>query len=179
MNKYKNSFAYIDGNNLYRGVKKSKWKIDFRRFRRWLSDKYGIRRAYYFIGLMPKEKNLYASLQKAGFTLIFKEVVYDGDGKPKGNCDADLVLQSVIDHFENNCEGQVLITSDGDYSCLVNFQKDKNKLVTILSPNPRNRFSFLLKRVNAPIVYLDDIKIKIDLNEKAPGKDGTLQGSFS
>lgn len=179
MNKYKNNFAYIDGNNLYQGAKKSKWKIDFRRFRRWLSDKYGIKRAYYFIGLIPKEKDLYASLQKAGFTLIFKEVTYDRDGKPKGNCDADLVLQSAIDYFEKNCESQVLAASDGDYACLAKFLKDKNKLVTILSPNPKNKCSILLKRINAPIVYLDDIKEKISLNEKAPNKDGTLPGSFS
>src|SRR3989338_2415663 len=166
MNKYKNSFAYIDGNNLYRGVKKSKWKIDFRRFRRWLSDKYGIRRAYYFIGLMPKEKNLYASLQKAGFTLIFKEVVYDGDGKPKGNCDADLVLLAARDVYENSCEKLVLITSDGDYAGLVKFLQEKNKLKVILSPSVQERCSILLKRTSAPITYLNDIKNKISLRKK-------------
>ena len=179
MNKYKNNFAYIDGNNLYQGVRSSGWKINFNRFRRWLSDKYGIKRTYYFIGLIPKEKDLYASLAKAEFTLIFKEVTYDRDGKPKGNCDADLVLRSVVDHFENNCDSQIVVASDGDYACLVKNLKDNNKLVTVLSPNPKNKCSILLKRINAPIVYLDDIKRKICLNEKAPGKDGTLQGSFS
>jgi hypothetical protein len=29
-----NNFAYIDGNNLYRGVNNSGWKIDFFRFRK-------------------------------------------------------------------------------------------------------------------------------------------------
>lgn len=179
MNKFNNNFAYIDGNNLYQGVKSSNWKIDFFRFRKWLSDKYGIKRAYYFIGLIPKEKDLYASLQKAGYTLIFKEVVYDGDGRPKGNCDADLVLQASIDFFEKNCESQILVTSDGDYSCLAKFLNDKNKLTAVLSPSKEKKCSILLKRINAPIVYLNDIKKKIRLNEKAPSKDGTLKGSFS
>jgi len=179
MNKYKNNFTYIDGNNLYQGVKSANWKIGFYRFRKWLSDKYGIKRAYYFIGLIPKERDLYASLQKAGFTLIFKEVVYNGDGKPKGNCDADLVLQSAIDFFENNCEGQILVTSDGDYSCLAKFLKNGNKLTAILSPYQKDKCSILLKRINAPIVYLDDVKRKICFNKKAPSKDGTLKGSFS
>ena len=168
MNKYKNNFAYIDGNNLYQGVRSANWKIDFDRFRKWLSDKYGIRRAYYFIGLIPKEKDLYASLQKAGFTLIFKEVVYDGDGKPKGNCDADLVLQAAIDFFENNCEGQVLVTSDGDYACLAKFLKNGNKLTAILSPRRQDKCSILLKRINAPVVYLNEVKRKIELNKKSP-----------
>lgn len=88
-------------------------------------DKYDVSRAYYFIGLIPKEKDMYASLQKAGFTLILKEVVYSEDGKPKGNCDADLVLQAVRDVYENSCEKLVLITSDGDYASLVKLLQEK------------------------------------------------------
>jgi uncharacterized LabA/DUF88 family protein len=173
MSEKENNYALIDGNNLYRGVANSGWRIDFFRFRKWLKDKYGITRAYYFIGLIPKEKSLYETLQKAGFTLIFKEVVYDGDGKPKGNCDADLVLQAAIDVYENFCERLVLVTSDGDYAGLVKFLQGKNKLYAILSPSIQERCSILLKRTNAPITYLNDIKNKISLNEKekAPIKD--------
>jgi len=170
MNK-KNNFAYVDGNNLYRGVKNSGWRIDFVRFRKWLSKKYGVTTAYYFIGLIPKEKDMYEALQKAGFTLIFKEVVYDGDGKPKGNCDADLVLYSVRDVYENACERQVLVTSDGDYSSLVKFLQEKNKLRVVLSPSIQKRCSILLKRTGAPITYLNDVKHKVSLKEKAPIKE--------
>ncbi len=35
--------------------------------------------AYIFIGLIPKYKDLYTYLQEAEFTLVFKEVIYDGD----------------------------------------------------------------------------------------------------
>ena len=164
----KNNFAYIDGNNLYRGVNNSGWKLDFCRFRQWLSDKYGITRAYYFIGLIPKEKDLYASLQKAGYTLIFKEVVYNGSGCPKGNCDADLVLQSVIDAYENSCDKQILVTSDGDYAGLIKFLQEKEKFQTVLSPSESNKCSILIKRTNVPIVYLNDIKNKICLKRKSP-----------
>ncbi len=168
-----NNFAYIDGNNLYRGVKNSDWKIDFLRFRKWLTDKYGVVTAFYFIGLIPKEKDIYETLQKAGFTLMFKEVVYDGDGKAKGNCDADLVLRAARDVYENSCENLVLVTSDGDYASLVKFLQEKNKLKIILSPGIKEKCSILLKRTNAPITYLGDVKTKISLSnkEKAPIKD--------
>lgn len=173
MEKKENNYAFIDGNNLYRGVNNSSWKIDFFRFRKWLKDKYGIDRAYYFIGLIPKEKDMYEALQKAGFTLIFKEVIYDGDNKPKGNCDADLVLRAARDVYENCCEKLVLVTSDGDYAGLVKFLQEKNKLKIILSPSIQKRCSILLKRTNAPITYLNDVKNKISLDnkEKAPIKD--------
>ncbi|MBU1132575.1 NYN domain-containing protein [Patescibacteria group bacterium] len=174
-----NNFAYIDGNNLYKGVKNCGWSIDFARFRKWLADKFHVERAYYFIGMISKEKDLYVALQKAGFTLIFKEVVYDGLGKPKGNCDADLVLQSVIDAFENNCENQILVSSDGDYSGLAKFLHSKNKLRGILSPSNSDRCSILLKRLNVPIIFLNDVRKKVRLKEKAPVKDETLKGSFS
>lgn len=168
-----NNYAYIDGNNLYRGVNNSGWKIDFFRFRKWLNAKYGISMAYYFIGLIPKEKDLYEALQKAGFILIFKEVVYDGNGKPKGNCDADLVLQAVRDTYENKFNKAVIVSSDGDYAGLIKFLKNCEKLKVILSPSAQERCSILLKRINAPITYLNDIKRKIclDNNEKAPIKD--------
>jgi len=163
-----NNFAYIDGNNLYRGINDCGWKLDFCRFRQWLTDKHAVKKAYYFIGLIPKEKDLYTSLQEAGYTLIFKEVVYDGAGCPKGNCDADLVLQSVIDAYEDSCDEQILITSDGDYAGLAKFLINKGKLRAVLSPNVSEKCSILLKRTNAPITFLNDLKNKIELKRKNP-----------
>lgn len=168
MKKAKNNYAYIDGNNLYRGVADSGWKIDFVRFRKWLSNKYGIVKAYYFIGLIPQQKDLYLALQEAGFTLVFKEVLYNGQGEAKGNCDADLVLQAVSDVYEDSCRQLVLVTSDGDYACLVKFLQIRNKLRVILSPNANNLCSILLKRTNASITYLSDVQNKISLNRKSP-----------
>lgn len=173
MQKTQNNYAYIDGNNLYHGIKDSGWKIDFLRFKKWLNAKYEIDKAYYFIGLIPKEKNLYEILQKSGFILMFKEVIYDNDGKPKGNCDADLVLQAACDTYENKFSKAVIVSSDGDYASLIKFLQEKNKLRVILSPSVPEKCSILLKRTNALITYLNDVKHKICLNykEKTPIKD--------
>ena len=40
MKKRENNFAYIDGANLYRGIESLGWKLDYRRFRVWLFEKY-------------------------------------------------------------------------------------------------------------------------------------------
>jgi len=53
-----NNYAYIDGANLHKGVACSNWQLDYKRFRIWLSEKYGVRTAYLFIGLIPKYKDL-------------------------------------------------------------------------------------------------------------------------
>jgi len=169
-----NNFAYIDGANLHRGIVSFGWKLDYARFRVWLSDKYSVSRAYIFIGLIPKHKDLYTYLQEAGFTLIFKEVVYDGDGKPKGNCDADLVLQAVRDMYENKFDKAVIVSSDGDYASLVKFLHERSKLKTILSPHIKDLCSILLKRTNAPIAYLNDQKSILQTQkEKTPDEDET------
>lgn len=106
--------------------------------------------------MIPKNKDLYGYLQKCGFTLIFKEVIYDGSGKAKGNCDADLVMQSMQDAYETSFDQAVLVTSDGDYAPLVNFLMSRNKMLTVLSPSDPKKCSILLKRTNVKIAYLND-----------------------
>ncbi len=158
MHKKENNFAYIDGANLNNALKELGWSLDYKRLRVWLFEKYGVERAYLFIGLIPKYKNLYTYLQESGFTLVFKEVIYDGSGKPKGNCDADLVLQATKDTYENTFEKAVIISSDGDYASLVKFLIERNKLLVVLSPNIEAKCSVLLKRTGAKIVYIKDKK---------------------
>lgn len=151
-----NNFAYIDGANLHKGVSDLGWRLDYHRFRVWLTEKYGVKRAYLFIGLVPKYKDLYTRLQEAGFTLVFKETTYDDQGRVKGNCDADLVLRATRDFYENHFEQAILVSSDGDYASLVKFLYESKKLRAILSPS--NKCSVLLKRTNAPIAYLSQQK---------------------
>ncbi len=148
--------AYNDAANLHRGVENLGCQLDYKKFRIWLSDKYAVGQAYIFIGLVPRYKDLHTSLQEAGFTLIFKEVTYDADGRVKGNCDADLVLKATRDTYENIFEKAVLVSSDGDYAGLVKFLIEKEKFFVIISPAPAQKCSVLLKRTGAKISYMND-----------------------
>lgn len=158
MHPKQNNFAYIDGANLHNGIASLGWRLDYKRFRVWLSEKYSVQSTYIFIGLIPRYKDLYKHLQECGFTLIFKEVVYNSDGRPKGNCDADLVLQSVCDAYENKFDRAVIVSSDGDYAGLVKFLNDKQRLVVVVSPSNEKKCSILLKRTEAKISYINDQK---------------------
>ncbi|OGH88774.1 MAG: hypothetical protein A3J93_01640 [Candidatus Magasanikbacteria bacterium RIFOXYC2_FULL_42_28] len=160
MIKKENNFAYIDGANLHKGVADLGWRLDYKRFRIWLKEKYSVERAYLFIGLVPKNKDLYTFLQEAGFTLVFKETTCNSEGKVKGNCDADLVLKAVVDYFEKQFNQAVLVTSDGDYAGLVKFFKEKNVFRSLIAPS--NKCSFLLRKLNIPLVYLDAQKNRLN-----------------
>lgn len=155
-----NNFAYIDAANLHRGVTSLGWNLDYSRFRVWLRDKYDIQVAYLFIGLVPSNKDLYMKLQEMGYVLVYKEVMYDNSGKAKGNCDADLVLKAAVDYYEKRFDKGVIITSDGDYACLVKFLKEKRAFASLISP--RNKCSYLLRKLNIPIVYLDTQRSNFD-----------------
>lgn len=164
--------AYIDGANLHKGTKSLGWKLDYARFRIWLKDKYKVERAYIFIGLIPSYGQLYKYLQESGFILVYKEVIYDDSGKPKGNCDADLVLNVVVDTYEGKFEKAIVVASDGDYASLMNFLKRKDKIEILLSPRNADKCSILLKRTNVRISYLDDQKLILEVQkEKAPNRD--------
>jgi hypothetical protein len=43
-----NNFTYIDGANLYEAVRELGWFLDYKRFRIWLLEKYGIKQTYIF-----------------------------------------------------------------------------------------------------------------------------------
>ncbi|MFC1730797.1 NYN domain-containing protein [candidate division KSB1 bacterium] len=156
MEKKKLNIAYIDAANLDKALKLSLgWKLDYASFRQWLSDKYEVDRAYIFIGLVPKYKNLYTYLQECGFELAFKDVLYH-NGIPKGNCDSDLLMKVSQDLYEGALDNAVLVASDGDYSPLVKVLIEKKSLRIILSPALTEKCSILLKRTGADISYIND-----------------------
>lgn len=174
------NIAYIDAANLDKALRlKLNWKLDYARFRVWLSEKYKIDRAYLFIGLIPKYRDLYTYLQECGFTLVFKEVIYAGGSSPKGNCDSDLIMQASQDLYEGELDHALLVTSDGDYAPLVKVLHAKSKIMTILSPGDAKSCSILLKRTGVPIAYLNDQRSILEKKEKAPNADQPAQGSFS
>lgn len=157
------NIAYIDAANLDQALRHSLcWKLDYKKFRKWLKDKYNVDRAYIFIGLIPKHKDLYTYLQNCGFTLVFKDVLMGPSGKPKGNCDSDLLAQAFKDLYEGDLEKAVLVSSDGDYAPLIKALKDKGQILTVFSPAKAKFCSLLIKRIGVPIAYLNDQRSKLE-----------------
>ncbi len=168
-----NNFAFIDSQNLNLSIRSLGWILDFNRFRVYLKDKYSVSKAYLFLGFLEKNKYLYKNLQEAGYILIFKPTLEYKDGTTKGNCDAELVLQAMIDY--PNYDRAVIVTGDGDFYCLVNYFIQQNKLAQVLIPN-RWRYSALFKKINESdrksFHFISDMKNKLEY-KKGPYKDET------
>ena len=155
-----NNYAFIDSQNVYLSIKEQGWSIDWKRFRVYLKEKYKVETAYLFIGYIKGNTRLYEELQKAGFICIWKPTLEYKDGTVKGNCDAELVLHTMI-HFKN-FEKAVIVTGDGDFYCLVEYLIQQNKLAALLVPNQK-RYSALLKlkNIRQHTRYINDLKAKI------------------
>ena len=154
-----NNYAFIDSQNVNLGVQERGWRLDFRKFRVYLREKYHVSKAYLFIGYLPENQELYRSLQEYGYVLIFKPIMRDGSGNVKGNVDAELVLQAMIDF--NDYDRVVIVTNDGDFYCLVNYLYEKQKLRVVVSPNSAKCSALLKKAAREKIVFMDNLQNKL------------------
>lgn len=176
MQKHPANYSFIDSNNLYLGIQRLGWALDYRKFRLYLKEKYAVEKAYLFIGFLPQNANLYRSLQEKGYILIFKQIL-DQEGHVKGNVDAELVLHTMIQYEMYN--KAVIVTSDGDFACLVEYLYQKNKLETVLSPSTHKTCSILLRRAaKEKMMFMNTLKQKL-AHEKAPLGDGTPRSTSS
>lgn len=155
------TYAFIDSQNLNLGVKSLGWSLDFRKFRIFLKDKYKVDKAFLFIGKVKGRKKLYSFLKKSGYILIFKPTLIfknKGNLKVKGNVDAELILQTMIEW--PNYDQAIIVSGDGDFYCLIDYLKNKNKLSKLIVPN--NFYSSLLRKFASDIVLIKFFKNKIE-----------------
>ncbi|MCX6809461.1 MAG: NYN domain-containing protein [Candidatus Berkelbacteria bacterium] len=158
-------YAFIDSQNLNLGVLSQNWKLDFGSFRKFLEDKYSVSKAFLFIGFIARNKSLYSKLKKDGYILVFKPVLegkIKGQKQIKGNVDAELVLHTMIEY--PNYDQAIIVSGDGDFYCLIDYLKKKNKLLKIITPN--KRYSSLLRGFSNFIVPIVLFKDKLKQNQK-------------
>jgi len=162
MSKTLENYAFIDSQNLNLGIKAQGWELDFRRFRIYLQEKYGVAKAYLFFGYLPEHEALYQNMRRFGYELVFKPVVRMKNNTVKGNIDAELVLQATID-YEKYTKA-VIVTGDGDFYCLVKHLNEQGKLLRLLVPN-RYKYSTLLRPGMLPglaVAFINDARQSLE-----------------
>ncbi|MBD3330341.1 NYN domain-containing protein [Candidatus Peregrinibacteria bacterium] len=159
-----NNYAFIDSQNLNLSIKSLGWNLDFQKFRIYLKEKYGVTKAFLFIGYIEGNNDLYKSLQEAGFICIFKPTLKYKKGKTKGNCDAELVLQSMIEL--PNYHKAVIVTGDGDFHCLIKYLITEKKLKKLLIPNQKKYSALLKKFPSGLLAFISDLKNKLAYKKK-------------
>ncbi|MDB5164494.1 MAG: hypothetical protein JWL89_120 [Candidatus Saccharibacteria bacterium] len=183
-----NTYAFIDSQNLNLGTQRMGWKLDWRKFRQYLEDKYGVTKAYTFIGYMSENESLYEYMHELGYLVVLKPTVdvspghgndgtekeksdhatakpKEGDEKEKptikGNVDAELVLYAMKEL--PNYEQAIIVSGDGDFFSLAEYLEEQGKLANILTPNWQ--YSTLLKAFEPKIVRLDQLRRQLSYHD--------------
>ncbi len=159
-------YAFIDSQNLNVSTQKIGWKMDWRKFRLFLAENYGVTQAFMFIGYLPEHEDMYEQLHGSGYAVVLKPT-FDmtkprpeaeenpsekEDEKPvKGNIDADLVLWAMKEL--PNYDKAVIVSGDGDFYSLVEYLEQQGKLLKLLAPNAHysnlyNRFETYVDRLD-------------------------------
>ncbi len=172
-------YAFIDSQNLNLGVQKFGWKMDWRKFRKFLEDKYGVTKAYMFIGYIPEFEAMYEQMHELGYSIVLKptfdmtrprpelvetknelDYVTGKPGEPeekkpvKGNIDAELVLWAMKEM--SNYDKAIIVSGDGDFYCLVEYLEQKKRLLHLLAPS--GHYSSLYNRYEGYIVRIDQFR---------------------
>ena len=159
LDKKQNNYAFIDSQNVNLSIQEQGWKLDFKKFRIYLKDKYNISKAFLFIGFVPEYQDIYTNLQKDGFIIIFKPTLKMPSGKVKGNVDADLVLHTMIEY--ENYNKALIVTGDGDFHCLIDYLIKRDKLLKLMIPN-KDDFSSLYRKKMKYLVFMNNLRKKLE-----------------
>jgi hypothetical protein len=170
-------YAFIDSQNLNIGTQKFGWKMNWVGFRKFLAERYGVEKAYMFIGYIPANEDLYEKMHEAGYMVVLKPTfdltrprpelaeptepvnsqkpAEPEEEKPvKGNIDADLVLWAMKEI--PNYQKAIIVSGDGDFYSLVEYLEGKGRLLYLLTPS--GHYSQLYNRYEQYVVRLDQFR---------------------
>lgn len=171
------NYAYIDSQNLNMTIQNLGWNVDWAKFREYLAQKHSVAVAYLFIGYIAENQELYSFLQKAGFVIIFKPVVIGKEGNVKGNIDAELVLQVMID--QQQYDKAVVVTGDGDFHGLINYLYAQGKLQALLVPNLRQYSQLLKTAARERIDFISNMRRELEYKKRPRNASPANAGSSS
>jgi len=114
-----------------------------------------VEKTYIFIGYLKENEKLYNYLKNSGYTIIFKPIIKNNNGKPKGNVDAELVLHCMLQY--NNFDKAIIVSGDGDFHCLIEQLQKDNKLLKIGIPN-KKKYSALLRKFQNYHFYINFLR---------------------
>jgi uncharacterized LabA/DUF88 family protein len=91
--------------------------------------------------------------------MVYKPTIIDHTGTIKGNCDAELVLQVMIDF--TRFDKAIIVSGDGDFACLVKHLKMENKLKALLAPDFKKCSKLLKIALPGKITYIETLRKRL------------------
>ena len=169
-------YAFIDSQNLNVSVQKYGWKMNWKKFRQFLTDKYDVDTAYMFIGYVPEHEDIYEKMHEAGYAVVLKptfdmsrprdENAPKSDKPVKGNVDADMVLWAMKEM--ENYDKAIIVSGDGDFFALIEYLHQQGRLQKILTPT--GQYSSLFHQFDEFVERLDNHRRELAYHDRKAGQ---------
>jgi uncharacterized LabA/DUF88 family protein len=159
-----NNYCFIDGSNLHLTYEHLDWKLDYRKLRVYLKKRHQVQVAYYFIGYVLKNSDVYKKLEEYGYVLKHDIATRNAEGKITGNLDEYLIKQAKWDI--HRYDQAIIISGDRHFVDLVRELNDQNKLKLVLAPCKDGCASKLIKSADTKIAFIDDLKKELKKEEE-------------
>ena len=159
--------AFIDGSNLHKSIQRLGWELSLASFRNFLQERYNVGVALLFLGHIPQYREMYEDFRCWGYTPVFKRAFRNRQGRLKGNCDTELAVHAIAGCCENDFDNAVLVSGDGDFTCVASFLQGRQKLKAVVAPakNSCSRSLSCLKQVE--VVFVEAFRAQLELRETA------------
>lgn len=171
-----NNYAFIDGTNLHLTYDYLGWKLDYQKLRNYLSKRLNVTIAYYFLGNIKENQDIYTSLQSYGYILKLKDasphtikavscpycqkIIEPEKTRYKCDCDSFMTLQALVDLPKY--DKAVIITSDGDFDNLIKKLLRDNKLRLVFPPCKNGCSKLILSAARGRIEFIDKFRSELE-----------------
>ena len=122
------------------------WKMDFAKLAKYLRERYGAEKIFYYAGLDAENKKqlkFYEKLQEFDYVLRLVPLKVFADGKKKGDVDSRMTFE-MMKLFPEYGEA-IVLTGDGDYYWVLEYLLEEKKGLKIISF--RNRTARELRKL--------------------------------
>lgn len=172
------TFAFIDATNIIYGASDHGWKMDFKKLAKYIRERYGVTRIFYYAGVDAenlKQIKFYEKLQEFGYEFRLVPVKIFADGRKKADVDSKMTFEMML--YFNEYEKAVVMTGDGDFYWVLEYllleKKGQIKLISHSKSTARE-----LKKLFAGN-FTDLEKIKHIVARKTKNEADALKGSAS
>ena len=153
--------AFIDGQNIETGLFLKNLELDYQELFLYLQKVFKVKQVFYCIKFsnQPQRQKLYKELEDIGYNLIFSSALGNFKNNVlKVNVDADLIVRTMQEFYENGSFGLVLLSGDGDFVPLTRFFESKRCFVKIIGADKDSTSKMLefdrFTKTSRPISYI-------------------------
>lgn len=165
------TYAFVDAANiLFRNTESTSWRIDLKKLIKYLQERFGATKIFYFGGQDDRNKiqaNLHRKLAMWGYELRLNPVKHfmNDRGEWFIKADVDSRMSFEMMRLFSQYDRAVVLTGDGDFYWVLEYLLQKKERVWLIS-SPRSTARELKKLFGSDFANLDSLRIPLQYQKR-------------